>query len=91
MPEVPIITTEAMLNPCLLAVNTDIKHKNEYSSVLEFLDFYRKDDPKGNDLKYLVFDSKFTHYENLKKLDESGTIFVTIRRRGKNIVDQIKK
>jgi len=69
--------------------DTDIKHKNEYSSVLEFLDFYRKDNPKGNDLKYLVFDSKFTHYENLKKLDESGTMFVTIRRRGKNIVDQI--
>ncbi len=71
--------------------DTDIKHKNEHSSVLEFLDFYRKDDPKGKDLKYLVFDSKFTNYENLKKLDDSGTMFVTIRRRGKIIVDQINK
>jgi hypothetical protein len=37
-----------------------------------------------------VFDSKFTTYENLSSLDEKGIKFVTIRRRGKNIVDQLE-
>lgn len=55
--------------------------------ILEFLDFYRTG--SGADLKYLVFDSKFTTYENLKKLDDNGVKFLTIRRRGANIVDQI--
>ena len=58
--------------------------------VLEFLDFYRKSTSKKDDLKYLVFDSKFTNYENLNKLNQSDIIFVTIRRRGKNIVDKIE-
>ena len=69
--------------------DTDVMHKNEHLVVLEFLDFYRKDNPQGNNLKYLIFDSKFTNYQNLKKLDNKGIKFITIRRRGKNIVEQI--
>jgi len=45
----------------------DVKHKNESKIVLEFLDFYKQDDNKLNRLKYIVFDSKFTNYENLSK------------------------
>jgi uncharacterized protein YdcH (DUF465 family) len=41
-------------------------------------------------LKYLVFDSKFTNYENLSKLDDKEVKFVTIRRRGKNITEEIR-
>ncbi len=37
-----------------------------------------------------MFDSKFTTYENLSRLDEKGIKFVTIRRRGKNIVEQLE-
>jgi hypothetical protein len=45
----------------------------------------------GNqDLKYLVFDSKFTTYENLRKLDDKGIKFITIRRRGKSIVKELQ-
>ncbi len=71
--------------------DSDIKHKNEHSVVLEFLDFYKTNDPNSNTLKYLVFDSKFTNYQNLKKLDEKDIKFVTIRRRGKNLVEKIDK
>jgi len=39
-------------------------------------------------LKYLVFDSKFTTYENLSKLSKDIK-FLTIRRRGKKIVKQL--
>ena len=70
--------------------NTNVLHKDENSVVLEFLDFYRYENHKRqNDLKYLVFDSKFTNYENLSKLDDKNIKFITIRRRGKNIVDKI--
>ena len=67
----------------------DIKHDNESKVVLEFLDFYKSDKNKNQKLKYIVFDSKFTNYENLSKLDDNQVKFITIRRRGKNIVDQI--
>lgn len=69
--------------------DTDVLHKNKHQVVLEFLDFYRAGRPPGDDLKYLVFDSKFTTYENLRKLDQKGIKFITIRRRGKNIVEAI--
>ena len=68
--------------------NTNIMHKNESNVVLEYLDFYKHGE-RGN-LKYLVFDSKFTNYENLSILDQKDIKFLTIRRRGKNIVESIK-
>jgi len=55
----------------------------------QFLDFYRSGNDGGKDLKYLVFDSKFTNYENLGKLDDGGIKFITIRRKGKNITDRL--
>ncbi len=71
--------------------DTNIMHENESAVALEFLDFRRKSSGGKSDLKYLVFDSKFTNYQNLNKLNESDVMFVTIRRRGKNIVEQIEK
>jgi transposase len=63
--------------------DTNIRHKNKSEVAIEFLDFYKSGD---NDLKYLVFDSKFTTYKNLGRLNQEGVKFLTIRRRGKNIV-----
>lgn len=72
--------------------NTNVMHKTESAEVLEFLDFYQSGTSSGNNkLKYLVFDSKFTNYENLKKIDNKKIKFVTIRRRGKNIVDRLEQ
>jgi len=68
--------------------DTTISHKNQDAVVIEFLDFYRKS-ATGSDLKYLIFDSKFTNYENLSKLDDNDVKFITIRRRGKNILKAI--
>lgn len=68
--------------------NANVMRKNEAGQVLEFLDFYRQDD-KSN-LNFLVFDSKFTAYENLAKLDDNHIMFLTIRRRGKNIIREIE-
>lgn len=63
--------------------DAEIKHKNQNDSVLEFADFYRKD---GAKISCLVFDSKFTTYENLEKLDRDGIEFITIRRRQGKLV-----
>ena len=72
--------------------DTNVMHKNENAVVLEFLDFYRSGNPNDSSLKYLVFDSKFTCYQNLAKLDADKKVkFLTIRRRGKNIVQRLNK
>ena len=69
--------------------NSSIRHQNQAQVVVEFLDFYRTDD--SSDLKYLIFDSKFTTYENLRKLEDSTQPikFITIRRRGTKIIAQL--
>ena len=69
--------------------HANVMHKNESAVVLEFIDFYGKDVRGNRELKYLTFDSKFTNYENLAKLDEDEIKFVTIRRRGKNIISRL--
>lgn len=66
--------------------DTTVRHKNKSQVVLEFLDFYTEG---GNgEIKYLVFDSRFTTYENLARLDPYVK-FLTIRRRGARIVEEL--
>lgn len=68
-----------------------ITHKNESAVVLEFLDFYRDKPTCGDELKYLVFDSKFTNYQNLNQLNKQAVKFITIRRRGKKMLEHIQQ
>lgn len=70
--------------------DTTVRHKNKAGVALEFIDFYQESG--GEDLKYLVFDSKFTTYQNLRKLDEERPHkikFLTIRMRGKQVMAHI--
>lgn len=66
--------------------DTNVRQESEAKVVVEFLDFYKQ---SSDELRYLVFDSKFTTYENLSKLDDDGVKFITIRRRGKSIIDEL--
>lgn len=68
--------------------DTNIRHEQKNDIAVEFLDFYNSNG--GNNLKYLVFDSKFTTYENLAKLG-NDIKFLTIRRRGKKIVEELNQ
>ena len=70
--------------------NASIRHDNQHQVVIEFLDFYQPDNGE-NKLKYLIFDSKFTTYENLRKLEDSphNIKFITIRRRGPKILEEL--
>jgi hypothetical protein len=56
----------------------DVLHKDHDAVVLTFLDFYRQGN-SGDDLKYLVFDSKLTTYQNLSKLDQQDIKFLTLK------------
>jgi hypothetical protein len=67
--------------------DAEVKHRNQAECVLEFVDFWKQG---GSSPKCLIFDSKFTTYENLAKLDHDGIRFITLRRRGKKLVEQIE-
>jgi len=68
--------------------DTTVRHEGEMDVALQFLDFSKKSG-QGN-LRCLVFDSRFTTYQTLAKLDQDVK-FITIRRRGKNIVEQLEE
>ena len=69
--------------------DASVRHDNESNVVVEFLDFYKE---TGCDaIKYLVFDSKFMTYKNLSILDDQKVKFITIRRRGKKIIEEIER
>ena len=70
--------------------NSNVRHSNESNVVLEYLDFYKQGCEETNSLKYLIFDSKFTNYQNLSKLDQENIKFITIRRRGGKMLEEIQ-
>jgi hypothetical protein len=69
----------------------EVRSKNESAVVLEYLDFYHSTPDEKKVLKYLIFDSKFTNYQNLAKLDNQNIKFITIRRRGEKMLEAINK
>ena len=73
----------------LLYCAADIQRSEADDQVLSFLTFwknvYRGVDPT------LVFDSKFTGYSQLSKLNQQGIKFITLRRRGENLITSIDK
>lgn len=69
--------------------DTNVRHDNKAAVAVEFLDFYHRSG--HGELKYVVFDSKFTTYENLARLDDAEIKFVTIRRRGAAIVTRLQR
>ena len=66
-----------------------IRHRNENGAVLEFVDFWKKE--RKTVPKMLIFDSRFTTYENLDKLNKDDIKFLTLRRRGKDLIEKAKK
>jgi len=65
--------------------DTTIRHRNESDVILEFLDFYHNDPKVSSNLKYLIFDSKFTTYQNLNNINKNGLKFITIQRKSKKL------
>lgn len=67
--------------------NAEVKHRDKDKEVLRFIDFWKESSPCP--IKCLIFDSKFTTYENLSLLNQDGVTFITLRRRGKKLVKKV--
>lgn len=68
--------------------DAEIKHRKQPECVLQFVDFWKQG---GESPACLIFDSKFTTYQNLEKLDRDNIKFITIRRRSKRLLADLKK
>ena len=71
----------------ILYTAADIKRDESDDQILDFLAFW-KSIRRGIKATF-VFDSKFTTYANLSQLNAQGIKFITLRRRGKNLIDQV--
>jgi transposase len=72
----------------ILYTAADIKRDEADDQALGFLSFWKK--VQRGIKPTLVFDSKFTTYAKLSALNQQGIRFITLRRRGKNMLDAIK-
>ncbi len=72
----------------ILYTAADIQKQEADDQVLDFLSFWKK--TQRGIIPTFVFDSKFTSYPNLSTLAEMGVKFITLRRRGKKLIDNIK-
>lgn len=70
----------------LLYANTDINKEETSDEIMNFVDYWTG--IKGVINQTLVFDSKLTTYENLERLDDDNIKFITLRRRGKKIIEE---
>lgn len=67
----------------------DINRDEADDQVLNFLSFWKS--IRRGIKSTFVFDSKFTTYANLSALNAQGIKFITLRRRGKKLIDNINK
>jgi transposase len=73
----------------LLYTAADIQRDEMSDQVLAFLSFWRK--VRRGVKPTLVFDSQFTTYENLSKLNRQGLHFITLRRRGEKLLREVER
>lgn len=64
-----------------------IRKEQQNDAILRFVRFWKQ--RTGSLPKELVFDSKFTTYGNLYRLNTLRIPFITLRRRGKKLLDEI--
>jgi len=72
----------------LLYSQADIQRAESNDQILAFMDFWPK---VWRGVKpTLVFDSRFTTYANLSKLNNAGIKFITLRRRGSRLLKDVQ-
>ena len=72
----------------LLYTRADIQRAETDDQILAFMDFWPK--VWRGVRPTLVFDSRFTTYANLSKLNEADIKFITLRRRGSRLVQSLQ-
>ena len=71
----------------ILYTAADINKQEADDQVLDFFSFWKK--MQRGVSPTFVFDSKFTSYPNLSALTQLGIKFITLRRRGKKLIDNM--
>jgi hypothetical protein len=69
--------------------DAEVKHANQNEAIMSFVDFWIEG--QGVAPKMLIFDSKLTTYKNLSKLNQDGIKFLTLRRRGKKLIENVRQ
>ena len=72
----------------LLYTQADIQRAESDDQVLAFVDFWTK--MQRGVMPTLIFDSRFTTYANLSKLNDAGIKFITLRRRGSRLLTSVQ-
>lgn len=76
------------MSKLILYTAADIQRNEADDQVLDFLSFW-KNTQRGIKPTF-IFDSKFTTYTKLSELNNQGIKFITLRRRGKVLLDELK-
>jgi hypothetical protein len=69
--------------------NANLTHSEQAGEALRFVEFWKA--VTGHDPEWLYFDSKLTSYAELSRLNERDVFFVTIRRRGPRLLQQLRQ
>lgn len=69
--------------------DANVRKNNRQQQLMQFVDFWRE--RTGKLPREVVFDSTFTTYAQLQKLNELGIDFLTLRRRSKKIVTALQQ
>ena len=81
------IVANDTVNRAFCYVNADIRKESMRDQIIEFVEFWKAKSGRYPD--ELVFDSQFTTYENLNRLNLMGIRFITLRRRTAKLVEGI--
>jgi transposase len=73
----------------MVYANADITKAEQAHEVVAFAEYWRR--VSGADPGLLCFDSQLTTYAMLDELCERGITFLTLRQRGKNVLDALAK
>ena len=68
--------------------NAQVRKENQNDEVLQFVRFWKK--RTGKLPQELIFDSKLTTYANLSKLNAQGIQFITLRRRSRSMLQEVR-
>ena len=68
--------------------NSDLRKDDQNDEILRFVRFWKE--RTGHVPRELIFDSKLTTYKNLDQLNHWGIAFITLRRRSRPMVHEIR-
>jgi hypothetical protein len=69
--------------------NTDLRKRQQDDEILEFAKYWKN--RTGKLPEELIFDSKLTTHANLSHLNKQGIDFITLRRRGPKLMEELQR